>query len=407
MKRIPELGSRVEMAASNKLRVLYSFPLKIGADRICYTAWQQARGLAAAGAEVTVYPGSVARPLPAEVVVRPTLARGRFRIPYRVLGHDNAYQLHDFLVAKRFCHSAGDFDIIHAWPSGARRTLEAANRLGVPTVLERPNAHTALAYEVVQAECERLGVSLPPGSEHAYNPSVLRQEEHEFALAGHLLCASDFVEQSFLDRGFSADKIIRHTYGYEPERFYPGPTKPGTDITMLFAGFAAVRKGLHIALEAWLRSPVSESGTFLIAGDMLPAYRDKLQSLLSHRSIRVLGHRDDLPELMRQSDVFVLPSFEEGFGLVCLEAMASGSVPLVSTACTEICVHEKNALVHTPGDVEGLTDHISRIGADRSLLSRLRTEAIDAAQGRTWDDAGRQLLAAYQQAIAMRPRQVA
>lgn len=395
------------MIASERLRVLYSFPQKIGANRICYTAWQQVRGLAAAGAEVTVFSGSVSRPLPTSVVVRPTLARGRFRIPYRILGHDNAFQLHDFLVAKRLDQAADRFDIVHTWPSGAKKTLETANRLDVPTVLERPNAHTALAYEVVQAECERLGISLPPGSEHAYNASVLHHEECEFALAGHLLCPSDFVEQSFLDRGFSPDKIIRHTYGFDPERFYPGPQPTGDNITMLFAGFAAVRKGLHIALEAWLRSPVAKSGTFLVAGDILPAYRDKLDPWLAHHSVRVLGHRTDVPDLMRRSDLFVLPSFEEGFPLACLEAMASGSVPLVSSACTGICVHEKNALVHGVGDVEALTEHISAIGRDRSFLRRLRAEAIDTSHGRTWDHAGRRLLAAYQEALASRTHRVA
>lgn len=395
------------MAVSDRLRVLYSFPLRIGADRICYTAWQQVRGLAVAGAEVTVSPASLARPLPSTVVVRPTLARGRFRVPYRILGHDNAFQLHDFFVAKRLEQVADSFDIVHTWPSGAERTLETANRLDIPTVLERPNAHTALAYEVVQTECERLGIALPPGSEHAYNPAVLRHEEYEFALAGHLLCPSAFVERSFLDRGFSPDKIIRTTYGFEPERFYPGPLRSDDGIVMLFAGFAAVRKGLHVALEAWLRSPVSKTGIFLIAGDILPVYRDKLSPWLAHQSVRVLGHRADLPDLMRHSDLFVLPSFEEGFGLVCLEAMASGSVPLVSTACTELCIHEKNALVHSAGDVEALSDHISAVGRDRSLLRRLRAEAIDASRGRTWDHAGLRLLAAYREALASRAHSVA
>jgi glycosyltransferase involved in cell wall biosynthesis len=385
---------------SGKIRVLYSFPLRIGADRICYTAWEQVRGLAGAGADVTLFPASVARPLPGTVVVRPTLARGRFRIPYRLFGRENAVSLHDFLVAKRLERAAGSFDIVHTWPSGARRTLEMANRLGIPTVLERPNSHTALAYEIVGAECKRLGISLPPGSEHAYNSAALRREESEYALAGHLLCPSDFVERSFLDRGFSPDRIMRHTYGFDQKVFYPGQKRNHDNITMLFAGYAAVRKGLHIALEAWLQSAVSKTGTFMIAGNILPSYREKLRPWLTHPSVQILGYRTDIPDLMRSSDLFVLPSFEEGFGLVCLEAMASGCVPLVSTACTELCVHEKTALVHVPGDVQALTEHISLLGRDRPLLDRLRAEAIDSSRWRTWEYAGRQLVAAYQQALA-------
>ena len=78
---------------------------------------------------------------------------------------------------------------------------------------------------------------------------------------------------------------------------------------MLFVGVCAVRKGLHFALEAWLQSPASATGTFMIAGEFLPAYREKLAPMLAHRSVKVLGHRNDVPELMRQSDILVLAEY--------------------------------------------------------------------------------------------------
>ena len=89
-------------------------------------------------------------------------------------------------------------------PSALCETLRAAARLGIPTVLERPNAHTRFAYEVVAAECERLGITLPPDHEHAYNAEILRHEEEEYELADYLLCPSDFVVKTFLDAGLSA-----------------------------------------------------------------------------------------------------------------------------------------------------------------------------------------------------------
>jgi len=58
---------------------------------------------------------------------------------------------------------------------GACETLKTAIRLGIPTVLERPNAHTRFAYEIVQKECESIGVMLPPGHEHAYNADRLQK----------------------------------------------------------------------------------------------------------------------------------------------------------------------------------------------------------------------------------------
>src|ERR1700692_849955 len=166
----------------NRIRVLYSFPHKLGADRICYTAWQQVKGLAAAGADVLVFPGALSRPLPPSVRVVPTLAKGKLRIPYKLLGSMHAFALHDYIVSRRIEKLATQIDILHTWPLGALPTLKAAARFGIPTVLERPNAHTRFAYDVVQRECERLGVELPSDHEHAYKPEVLRIEEQEYQL---------------------------------------------------------------------------------------------------------------------------------------------------------------------------------------------------------------------------------
>ena len=59
--------------------------------------------------------------------------------------------------------------------------------------------------------------------------------------------------------------------------------------------------------------------------------------MLAHPSVRVLGQRNDVPELMRQSDIFVLPSIEEGSALVTSEARGSGCVLLVSDAAGAVC----------------------------------------------------------------------
>jgi glycosyltransferase involved in cell wall biosynthesis len=405
-KQVPPKPNMKHELSSNHLRVLYSFPHKIGASRICYTAWQQVKGLFDAGAELTVFPGSVHRPLPAAVKVCPTLAWGRVRIPYSVLGSMRAFALHDRIVARRLERLAGQIDIIHTWPLGARETLKTAKRLGIPTVLERPNAHTRFAYEVVQKECERIGVSLPPDHEHAYQPEILSKEEDEYRLADRLLCPSEFTARTFIDQGFAPAQLARHIYGYDETVYHPAtrPKEPSSGLTMLFVGVCAVRKGLHFALDAWLRSPAHRDGTFLIAGEFLPAYRDKLAAQLAHPSIRVLGNRDDVPELMRKSDILVLPSIEEGFGLVCAEAMGSGCVPLVSEACTELCKHMQNALVHPIADVDALTQHITLLHENREFLARLKAEALRSAAECTWTVAGQKLLDVYREVLASTER---
>ncbi len=386
---------------NERVRVLYSFPLRLGADRICYTAWQQVNGLAAAGADLLVFPASLGRPVPANVRVAPTLARGKLRVPYKVIGTMRAVALHDHIVARRIQKLAGKIDIIHTWPLGALRTLETAARLGIPTVLERPNAHTGFAMEIVQQECNRLGVTLPPDHEHAFNAPKLHREEEEYKLATRLLCPSEFVVKTFVDKGFAKQQLARHIYGYDEKTYYPPNElrKPESGLTMLFVGVCAVRKGVHFALEAWLKSPASKDGTFLIAGEFLPAYQEKLAAMLSHPSVKVLGHRTDVPQLMRKSDILVLPSIEEGFGLVITEAMGSGCVPLASEACTEICSHMKTGLMHRVGDVEALSQHITMLHEDRGLLERLRTASLEAAPSLTWTAAGAVLLDAYRETI--------
>lgn len=380
--------------------MLQSFPHKIGAGRICDTAWYQAEGVAAAGAELTVFPGVVHRPLPESIEVTPTLARGRWRIPYRALGRVRALALHDRIVARRLERRPRDFDIVHAWPLGARETLKTARRLGIPTVLERPNAHTRFAYQVVQDECERLGVSLPRGQEHAYNAAYLAIEEREYELATKLLCPSEFVLQTFLDEGFDRSRLARHMYGYDDRKFRPG-ARDDSDrpFTMLFVGVAAVRKGLHFALEAWLGSPASRDGRFLVAGELLPAYRAKLESMLSHPSVSVLGHRSDVPNLMISSDVLVLPTLEEGSALVTKEAIASGCVPLVSDRASGVTRHMDNALIHPAGDVAALARHITAVHESTELLERLRANCRRSAAEITWWKAGARLVEVYRQVV--------
>ena len=390
------------MRTVESVRVLYSFPHRLGAARICHTAWQQVNGLLNAGASVLVFPGSLSRELQPGAVIRPTLARGRFRIPYRVLGTERACALHDWIVSERLQRLAGKVDIVHTWPLGSLRTLKTAARLGIPTVLERPNAHTRFAYEVVRKECEKLGVVLSPGHEHAYKPRVLAKEEAEYDAAFRLLCPSDFVVQTFLDQGFSRERLTRDQYGYDESVYHSGQQVRDDQrgLTMLFVGGCAPRKGLHYALEAWLRSPACRNGKFMVAGAFVPGYAEKLSSMLAHPSVEVLGHRSDVPELMRRSDLLVLPSVEEGSALVTSEARASGCVLLVSDAAGAICRHMENALVHRVGDVDQLTEHLTLLDANRDLLEKLRGASLNTADEITWKAAGRKLLSAYKETIA-------
>ena len=389
------------------VRVLYSFPHHLGALRICYAAWQHVCGLAEAGAEVLAYPGVLHRALPDTVKVRPTLSRGKLRIPYKLLGRLGACDLHDRIVARRLPSLVGKIDLVHTFPLGAWRTLKAARQLGIPTILERCNAHTEYAYKIVQQECERLGMNMPQGHEHEFNARILKREEAEYQEADYLLCPSEFVAGTFLKRGFPANRLARFQYGCD-SRCHPhaGTRDPKRGLTVLFAAGCAPRKGLHYALEAWLQSEAHHDGTFLVVGEFIPGYAEKIASLLAHPSVKKLGFRKDLPDVMRTSDILVLPSIEEGSALVTYDARSCGCVLLVSDASGAVCQHMKNALVHNVGNVKALAEHFTLMHRDRALLEQLRAASLSTASELTWSAAGVKMLAEYRRILGeWSPRQ--
>ena len=309
--------------------------------------------------------------------------------------------LHDWITARWLRANGKEFDIVHVWPSSGLRTIRAAKKLGIPVVLERPNTHTEFAYRVVEEECDIIDFKLPEGYEHKFDPVVLAHEETEFDEGDYLLCPSEFVAKTFIDKGTSPSKLLNHQYGYDQSAIWPGNQngQTGNGLVMIYVGLCTPRKGLHYTLQAWLASEASKTGRLMICGDFVPGYREKLGKLLDHPSIEVLGHRSDIPDLMRQSDLFVLSSAEEGSALVTYEARGSGCVLLVSDASGAVCKHRENGMVHRSRDVAALTEHMNLLNSDRQLLCDLRTASIKDLEKITWKAAGIRLLELYHQVI--------
>jgi len=382
------------------MRVLYSFPTRLGTTGIGTTAWHQVAGLAEQGLDVTVVCGSLERPLPASVRVIETLRPGGVKVPYRALGFDRAVRLHDRRAAG-VLRRCGPFDVVHAWPLGAERTLAAARQLDVRSLLERPNAHTAFAFEAVETARRSLGLGDDPSSPHARRPGRLAREEREYAAADRLLCPSDFVARTFVDAGVPEERLMRHRYGFDPERFSAAGRREGErPFTIGFVGRGEPRKGLHIALGAWHDSGAAEHGRFVIAGAIDPDYREVLAPLLEHPSIEHHGHVADPAALMRECDALVLPSLEEGSALVTYEARACGCVLAVSDRAGAACTDGVDALVHPAGDQAALADHLRALRSDPELLHRLRAAGAERAGELTWSRAGAVLAGAYAAALA-------
>lgn len=383
------------------LRVLYSFPTRIGVPGIGTTAWHQVAGLVAAGCRVTVFCGSCEKPIPGVHRVVQTMRCAGLRIPYRLLGDDRAFQFHDGQVARALRREPGAFDVVHGWPLGSLETLRAARDAGVTCFLERPNAHTRFAYDVVAREHERIGLPVPPTHTHAFNAARLAREEAEYALADKLLCPSEFVARTFATNGFAASSLARHQYGYSPDAFSPrGPHRDGAPFTVLSVGRCEPRKGLHYALDAWHESGAAAAGgRFIICGNFVPGYREFLRPQLCHPSVEERGFVTNVDAAMREADVVVVPSIEEGSALVTYEARGTGCVLLASSAAGAIGEDGTEILLHEPRDVSRLRQQMTELGADRQRLESMRARSLSSTPALTWAHAARVLLGQYRAAL--------
>lgn len=385
-----------------KMRVLYSFPVRLGKDAgIGMTAWYQVKTLLPHNINMKLYCGSLEKPLAGLDKLRQTFVPFGLRIPLRLLGN-SAMSIHDKLVARVLAKNHKEIDVVHCWPSAALETLKIAKRFGVKSVLERPSSHTQFVFNAVTNECEMLGMEMDKAHYTAFDQQRLEREEQEFELADKLLCPSEWVVKTFLSQGTHESKIARHQYGYDPDNFrLPLPDIRNKDkcFKMIFVGRAEPRKGLHYALDAWLGSKASNNGIFYICGEYVPGYREVLSDKLAHPSIKELGFRSDVNSLLQECHALVLPSISEGSALVTYEARACGCVLLVSESSGAHCTHMYDALVHKVGDVPSLRGHIDSISENRTYFQEIRNKSIEGIGDLTWEKASNSLLLAYRECL--------
>jgi glycogen(starch) synthase len=176
---------------------------------------------------------------------------------------------------------------------------------------------------------------------------------------------------------------------------------------LLFAGRLEYEKGVQTLLEALpVLDDLAPGAGLVVAGD--GTYRSTLEdlsrSLGLERRVRFEGfvEEDRLRSLYAAADVAVVPSLYEPFGLVALEAMASGT-PLVASdtgGLREIVVDEVSGLRFRPGDAQALARAVARVLLDPDTATRLRREARSAlASRRSWNGAASRTADAYRRAI--------
>ena len=176
------------------------------------------------------------------------------------------------------------------------------------------------------------------------------------------------------------DKIFSCPTGVDAELFKPGdgchPLKETLaigegDKVILYVGRLDLVKGVSYLLEAAKKVSNAQDIKILIVGEGgLRREYEKLAGPLYPRVV-FTGWRDDVPQLMRASDIFVLPSLSEGTANVVVEAGASG-LPVIATEVGEIpriISRGETGILVRPKDVDGLAKAIGEL-LDNPKLAR-------------------------------------
>lgn len=217
-------------------------------------------------------------------------------------------------------------------------------------------------------------------------------EKQAFLQAQVVVAVSQKVKQELLDIGIPESCIRVILCGVDLQEFSPGDANrkkfglPEQVPLALFVGDIRInRKNLDTVLQALVEVPnlhLAVVGT--IEGSPYPQLAEQLG--LSTR-VHFLGSPQNVvPELMKSVDLFVFPSRYEPFGLVVIEAMASG-LPVITaktTGAAEIVTPECGVVLSDSEDKNALVQALNTLEGDRALRSQMGAAAREIAQQHSW-----------------------
>lgn len=169
----------------------------------------------------------------------------------------------------------------------------------------------------------------------------------------------------------------------------PGETADGT-VRLLVVAQLIERKGLGVLFEALgrLGSGVRWQLGICGAGPCEAAFRQQVARLDLGERVQFHGlvAHGELAAMLCRTDLFVLPSLQEGLPLALLEAMAAG-VPVIATAVggiPTVVKHDQNGLLVNPGDADGLALAIGELAGSPERRRRLAQAARQTAMQYAW-----------------------
>lgn len=270
----------------------------------------------------------------------------------------------DHMVSRRIQPA----NVFHGITGNAFRSLQKARPAGIVTVIEHPMVHPRRWQSEVLEECRRFGVN-PRDCDTVLPEPLIRRREQEFALADKIVVLSRFALSTFEAAGpKNAETILP---GVDAELFRPDEARRMADpFRICYVGRLEMGKGVLYLLKAWKQLKL-KNAELLLMGEVRPEVARRLTEYVDE-SVRIAGFvpRIVMAQELRQSSVFAFPSLHEGFGLVLLEAMASG-VPVIATRSSGApdCVTEgEDGFIVQPRSVDEIAGRIEWCYRNREAL---------------------------------------
>ncbi|MGD8498219.1 MAG: glycosyltransferase family 4 protein [Chromatiales bacterium] len=284
--------------------------------------------------------------------------------------------------------------VLASIPNDALVVLDGLALGAMPTVAE--SHATRLRLVALVHHPLALETGLDPEDAHR----LFNSERRALATVRRVLVTSPATAASLVDYGVAPSRIgIVEPGTVRPAA--PGGSGEGTP-TILCVAAVVPRKGHDLLLDALYR--LREQAWRLICVGSLErspetaaALRDKICALGLETRVELVGATDEaqLADFYRSADLFVLPSYHEGYGMALTEALAYG-LPIISTRAGAIpdTVPTDAALLVPPGDADALTQALSRLLDDPGLRRRLAAAARRAATALpSWADAAKRFAA--------------
>ena len=265
----------------------------------------------------------------------------------------------DRATARHLVRSDGDS--VHAMPGQALATFRRAKELGMTTVLNHATGPVRQQLALIEEEFRRAG--LEPSQHHGFDDAYFTREDQEYAQADFHCVASTVVQSQLIAAGVPSDRIWVVPYSADEQTFRPSAAGAVREpLSIVFAGQLTQRKGLRVLFAAVKELHASRPVTLDLYGPERADIRPDLDPIRHEPWLRINPpvNQDQLAGIFQRASVLVLPSWEEGFGLVVPQALRCGLPCVVSdrVGAQDLIKPRANGSVFPAGDASTLAHEI-------------------------------------------------